>query len=43
MILPGGATELTGEAVTDRQSGRLVLRTATGDRPVAAGDIVHLR
>ncbi|RKE09423.1 biotin--[acetyl-CoA-carboxylase] ligase [Catellatospora citrea] len=43
VMLPGGTTDLTGEAVTVDTEGRLVVRTATGDRPVAAGDVVHLR
>ncbi|MEV4415318.1 biotin--[acetyl-CoA-carboxylase] ligase [Catellatospora sp. NPDC049609] len=43
VILPGGETDLTGEAVTVDADGRLVVRTVTGDRPVAAGDVVHLR
>ncbi|GAA2361661.1 biotin--[acetyl-CoA-carboxylase] ligase [Catellatospora methionotrophica] len=42
VILPG-ATDLTGEAVTVDTDGRLVVRTGAGDRPVAAGDVVHLR
>ncbi|MEU3373272.1 biotin--[acetyl-CoA-carboxylase] ligase [Streptomyces sp. NPDC006660] len=41
--LPGGRA-LTGEAVAVDGDGRLVLATAEGvQRPVAAGDIVHLR
>jgi BirA family biotin operon repressor/biotin-[acetyl-CoA-carboxylase] ligase len=41
--LPGGHT-LTGEAVAVDGDGRLVLGTAEGvQRPVGAGDIVHLR
>jgi BirA family biotin operon repressor/biotin-[acetyl-CoA-carboxylase] ligase len=41
--LPGGE-QLTGEAVAVDGDGRLVLATAEGmRRPVAAGDIVHLR
>ncbi|WP_144122378.1 biotin--[acetyl-CoA-carboxylase] ligase [Catellatospora sichuanensis] len=43
VILPGGATAMTGAAVTVDSDGRLVVRTATGDHPVAAGDVVHLR
>ncbi|WP_344527709.1 biotin--[acetyl-CoA-carboxylase] ligase [Streptomyces albiaxialis] len=41
--LPGG-DELTGEAVAVDGDGRLVIASAEGvQRPVAAGDIVHLR
>ncbi|RAJ71677.1 BirA family biotin operon repressor/biotin-[acetyl-CoA-carboxylase] ligase [Streptomyces sp. Amel2xB2] len=41
--LPGGE-ELTGEAVAVDSDGRLVIGTDAGvQRPVAAGDIVHLR
>lgn len=41
--LPGGG-RLTGEAVALDGDGRLVLATAEGvQRPVSAGDIVHLR
>lgn len=41
--LPGGDA-LTGEAVAIDGDGRLVLATANGvQRPVGAGDIVHLR
>ncbi|MGW7352613.1 biotin--[acetyl-CoA-carboxylase] ligase [Streptomyces sp. NPDC054784] len=41
--LPGGDA-LTGEAVALDGDGRLVLATSAGvQRPVAAGDIVHLR
>ena len=41
--LPGGDA-LTGEAVAVDGDGRLVIATAEGvQRPVAAGDIVHLR
>jgi BirA family biotin operon repressor/biotin-[acetyl-CoA-carboxylase] ligase len=41
--LPGGE-ELTGEAVALDGDGRLVLATADGvQRPVGAGDVVHLR
>ncbi|NGN63738.1 biotin--[acetyl-CoA-carboxylase] ligase [Streptomyces sp. A7024] len=41
--LPGGE-ELTGEAVAIDGDGRLVLATADGvQRPVGAGDIVHVR
>ncbi|GAA1605626.1 biotin--[acetyl-CoA-carboxylase] ligase [Catellatospora bangladeshensis] len=43
VLLPGGDADLTGEAVTVDADGRLVVRTATGDHPVAAGDIIHLR
>lgn len=40
---PGG-DDLTGEAVAIDGDGRLVLATANGvQRPVGAGDIVHLR
>ncbi|WP_314171794.1 biotin--[acetyl-CoA-carboxylase] ligase [Streptomyces winkii] len=41
--LPGGE-ELVGEAVAVDSDGRLVIATESGvQRPVAAGDIVHLR
>jgi len=41
--LPGGE-ELVGEAVAVDSDGRLVIGTESGvQRPVAAGDIVHLR
>ena len=40
--LPGGG-ELTGMAVDIDRHGRLVVRTAEGDRPVAAGDVIHVR
>ncbi|SCK27060.1 biotin--[acetyl-CoA-carboxylase] ligase [Streptomyces sp. WMMB 322] len=41
--LPGGG-ELVGEAVAVDSDGRLVIGTGEGvQRPVAAGDIVHLR
>jgi BirA family biotin operon repressor/biotin-[acetyl-CoA-carboxylase] ligase len=41
--LPGGE-ELVGEAVAVDSDGRLVLATEQGvQRPIAAGDIVHLR
>lgn len=41
-ILPGD-TEQVGRAVTIDDSGRLVLEVAGQPRPIAAGDIVHLR
>ncbi|MFZ2964039.1 MAG: biotin--[acetyl-CoA-carboxylase] ligase [Rhodoglobus sp.] len=40
--LPGGA-ELRGTAVRLDEDGRLVVLTPAGERPVAAGDITHLR
>jgi BirA family biotin operon repressor/biotin-[acetyl-CoA-carboxylase] ligase len=41
--LPGGR-ELLGEAVGVDSSGRLVVRTASGEeQPVGAGDVVHVR
>lgn len=40
--LPGGA-ELRGTAVRLDEDGRLVVRTETGERAVAAGDVTHLR
>ena len=41
--LPGGA-ELLGRAVAVDADGRLVVRTADGtERPVGAGDVVHVR
>ncbi|MEY9967383.1 BirA family biotin operon repressor/biotin-[acetyl-CoA-carboxylase] ligase [Streptacidiphilus sp. MAP12-16] len=41
--LPGGR-ELVGEATAVDGDGRLVVRTADGtERPVGAGDVVHLR
>ncbi|SNT18248.1 BirA family transcriptional regulator, biotin operon repressor / biotin-[acetyl-CoA-carboxylase] ligase [Asanoa hainanensis] len=42
VLLPGGA-EFTGEATGVDDSGRLVVRTAQGERTVAAGDVLHLR
>lgn len=42
VLLPGGE-EFAGLAVTVDGDGRLVVRTATSDRPVAAGDVLHLR
>lgn len=42
VLLPGG-DEFTGAATTVDDDGRLVVRTAEGDRAVAAGDILHLR
>ena len=41
-VLPGGAT-VEGRAVDVDATGRLVLRTPSGDTPVGAGDVVHLR
>jgi len=35
--------DVRGEAVDIDEAGRLVLRTETGDRPIGAGDIEHLR
>lgn len=43
VLLPGGDADLTGEAVTVDAEGRLVVRGESGDHPVAAGDVVHLR
>lgn len=40
--LPGGET-LDGEARDIDDFGRIVVRTADGDRALSAGDIVHLR
>ncbi|HEX6498380.1 MAG TPA: biotin--[acetyl-CoA-carboxylase] ligase [Micromonosporaceae bacterium] len=40
--LPGG-DELVGEAVDIDADGHLVVATADGPRPVAAGDVVHVR
>ncbi len=40
--LPGGE-QLAGEAVTVDAEGRLVVRTASGVRSLAAGEVVHLR
>ncbi|MGH3342037.1 MAG: biotin--[acetyl-CoA-carboxylase] ligase [Carbonactinosporaceae bacterium] len=42
VALPGGE-ELHGEAVDVDAEGRLVVRTARGDRVVGAGEIVHVR
>ncbi|ASW56693.1 biotin--[acetyl-CoA-carboxylase] ligase [Plantactinospora sp. KBS50] len=43
VLLPSGA-ELTGTARTVDREGMLVVTTADGvDRPVAAGDVLHLR
>jgi BirA family biotin operon repressor/biotin-[acetyl-CoA-carboxylase] ligase len=38
-----GSTALEGTAVRLAQDGTLVLRTASGEREVSAGDVVHLR
>ncbi len=35
--------ELTGRAGAIDDAGRLVVETASGPRPVSAGDVVHLR
>lgn len=40
--LPGGET-LEGTAVDIDQAGRLVVQGATGEVPVGAGDVVHVR
>lgn len=40
--LPGGG-ELAGTAVAVDSDGRLVIAGPDGERPVAAGDVVHLR
>jgi BirA family biotin operon repressor/biotin-[acetyl-CoA-carboxylase] ligase len=40
--LPGGA-ELAGTAVAVDDDGRLVIAGPDGERPVGAGDVVHLR
>lgn len=42
VLLPDGG-ELTGTATTVDGAGRLVVRTTDGDRPIAAGDVRHLR
>ncbi len=43
VLLPAG-DEITGTAVSVDDDGRLVVRTAAGDeRPVAAGDVLHVR
>ena len=41
VTVPGG--EVTGEAVDIDAGGRLVVRTATGEERLAAGDVVHVR
>ena len=38
-----GSTALEGTAVRLAEDGTLVLRTASGEREVSAGDVVHLR
>jgi len=40
--LPGG-TELTGRADSVDGTGRLVVATSTGRRPLGAGEVVHVR
>lgn len=42
VLLPGG-DEVAGLATAVDADGRLVVRTADGDRPVTAGDVVHVR
>lgn len=42
LSVPGG-DELTGMAVDVDDCGRLVLRTASGDRAFSVGDVVHVR
>jgi len=42
VMVPGGA-DVTGTATGVDADGRLLVRTAEGERPVAAGDVVHLR
>jgi BirA family biotin operon repressor/biotin-[acetyl-CoA-carboxylase] ligase len=42
VLLPGQES-VEGEAVDVDPDGRLVLRTATGERRVGAGDVVHVR
>ena len=42
VALPGGGS-LVGEAVRVDDSGRLVVRTETGEQAVGAGDVVHVR
>ena len=42
MLLPDGA-QLTGAATGIDADGRLRVRTAAGERAVAAGDVLHLR
>lgn len=41
VVLPGG--ELEGTAVDVDPDGRLVVRTATGEERLGAGDVVHVR
>jgi BirA family biotin operon repressor/biotin-[acetyl-CoA-carboxylase] ligase len=41
VAVPG--REITGEAVDIDPDGRLVVRTATGEEHLAAGDVVHVR
>lgn len=40
--LPAGGS-LTGQAIDIDDDGRLVVRTAAGDRALSAGDVVHVR
>ncbi|GGL90958.1 biotin--[acetyl-CoA-carboxylase] ligase [Micromonospora yangpuensis] len=42
VLLPGGE-ELTGEATGVDADGQLLVATATGERRLAAGDVLHLR
>ncbi|MCM0678040.1 biotin--[acetyl-CoA-carboxylase] ligase, partial [Micromonospora phytophila] len=42
VLLPGGE-ELTGTATGVDPDGQLLLATAAGERPLAAGDVLHLR
>ncbi|MGA3487147.1 biotin--[acetyl-CoA-carboxylase] ligase [Micromonosporaceae bacterium DT55] len=42
VLLPDGA-QLTGAATGIDADGRLLVRTAAGERAVAAGDVLHLR
>jgi BirA family biotin operon repressor/biotin-[acetyl-CoA-carboxylase] ligase len=39
----GGGRVVTGQATGIDDDGRLVLRTAEGERVFGAGDVVHLR
>ncbi|SCL35990.1 BirA family transcriptional regulator, biotin operon repressor / biotin-[acetyl-CoA-carboxylase] ligase [Micromonospora pallida] len=42
VLLPGG-DEVTGDATGVDGDGRLLVRTAQGERSLAAGDVLHLR
>ena len=41
VTVPGG--EVAGEAVDVDDSGRLVVRTSSGEEHLGAGDVVHVR